>query len=107
MPDPAAYRTRLRDRLLELTGRMIRIGERLEERPDADPEERAVEREDDEVLERLGSAAQAEVAMIEAALERIERGTFGQCLTCGEAISAGRLDLVPHAAQCRHCARAG
>lgn len=35
------------------------------------------------------------VAKINAALQRLEAGEFGFCLTCGERISAGRLELDP------------
>src|SRR5262245_13049015 len=36
-----------------------------------------------------------------AALDRIDRGTFGRCEACGRAIPAERLDALPYA---RHCA---
>jgi len=104
MKDHTIYRNRLRKRLDELTGRMTRIEGRLDERPDPDPEERSVEREDDEVLDRLGQVAMTETARIRAALQRIENGTYGTCLTCGEGISEERLDLIPFATRCRHCA---
>lgn len=45
----------------------------------------------------------AEIAAIDAALERLQAGTFGQCLRCGEAISAGRLQAQPSAATCLAC----
>ena len=44
---------------------------------------------------------------IEAALERIEDGTFGICQTCGEAISEERLEAIPYATQCIDCRRKG
>jgi RNA polymerase-binding transcription factor DksA len=40
-----------------------------------------------------------------AALDRIERGTFGKCLSCGKAIAKVRLDVAPYARNCIHCAR--
>jgi DnaK suppressor protein len=46
--------------------------------------------------EREGRLAQA----IEAALERIARGTFGVCVDCGQPIERGRLRLLPWAARC-------
>ena len=45
----------------------------------------------------------AESAAIDAALERLQAGTFGQCLRCGAAISAGRLQAQPSAATCLAC----
>jgi DnaK suppressor protein len=40
------------------------------------------------------------------ALERIETGTYGMCLHCGEAISARRLTALPWAAFCLNCQEA-
>lgn len=37
------------------------------------------------------------------ALARIELGTYGRCLECGEEISAKRLDAVPWASLCVSC----
>lgn len=37
----------------------------------------------------------AELADIEAALERLEGGTYGLCQACGRPISAERLDALP------------
>lgn len=45
----------------------------------------------------------AEVAAIDAALERLQAGTFGQCKRCGVTISAGRLQAQPSAATCLAC----
>lgn len=98
------YENRLRTRLTELVDRMERVEDALDEPVDPDPEERSAEREDDELLERLGTSAQAEVEKIVAALGRIANDTFGVCASCGDTISEERLKLTPHAAQCRKCA---
>jgi len=37
------------------------------------------------------------------ALERIERGEFGTCVSCGKEISHERLEAVPHARLCIEC----
>jgi RNA polymerase-binding protein DksA len=42
---------------------------------------------------------------VEAALERIEAGSYGTCQLCGREISRQRLDALPHAATCIECAR--
>ena len=41
---------------------------------------------------------------IEGALRRIAAGDFGVCLTCGEEINIGRLDVDPSYTQCIKCA---
>jgi DnaK suppressor protein len=45
-----------------------------------------------------------EVSRIVAALERIDKGEYGNCLNCGESISVKRLEFDPAASQCIHCA---
>ena len=47
--------------------------------------------------------AQALLADINAALDRIDAGTFGQCLNCGCEISAKRLVALPWAPYCITC----
>jgi len=39
-----------------------------------------------------------------AALERIERGTYGDCENCGRKILEERLDLLPYTNYCTPCA---
>ncbi len=44
-----------------------------------------------------------EVAAIEAALNRIDAGTYGECTDCGVHITAARLHATPQAPRCIHC----
>lgn len=104
MPDRQIYKKRLLDRLKELDSRLHGIEGELVEPSPADDEERATEREGDEVLEGLGNAGLAEIGAIKHALLRIEDKTYGICVACGEDISEERLDLVPQAPRCRNCA---
>lgn len=48
-----------------------------------------------------------EIARIGAALQRIDDGTYGECLRCGEAIAEKRLAVDPAATLCVDCARDG
>ncbi|HUV33247.1 MAG TPA: TraR/DksA C4-type zinc finger protein [Devosiaceae bacterium] len=102
--DASKYEARLKGRLRELNARLSGVEAQLDQPVDADFEERATEREGDEVLEGLGNAGLSEIRMIQAALGRIEDGTFGDCVACGEPISDARLNAVPHAARCKNCA---
>lgn len=95
---------RLLNRLRELGGRLEEIGDALEMEHSKDWDEQAIEREGEEVLERLGESGQAEVARIRAALERMSRGEYGMCMRCGEEISPERLAAVPDAPLCVKCA---
>jgi RNA polymerase-binding transcription factor DksA len=102
--DQKRFETRLQARLRELGKRLNQVERELDAPIDADFEESASEREGDEVLEGIGNAGLLEVKMINAALRRIEDGTFGTCVACGEPIATKRLEAVPHAARCHNCA---
>jgi DnaK suppressor protein len=51
----------------------------------------------------LAGRDSAEAAAVDAALERLAAGSFGQCLRCGLAISAGRMLAQPCAETCLAC----
>jgi len=44
-----------------------------------------------------------ELRMVDAALRRIEAGSYGQCLDCCVEIPAARLHAAPEAARCIAC----
>lgn len=99
-------RARLNKRLAELDHRLVDIEHDLDEARPADFEEAASDRESDEMLEELGSVGLVEVRMIQAALKRIDDGSYGTCVRCGEEISQARLEAVPHTPLCKDCAGA-
>jgi DnaK suppressor protein len=51
----------------------------------------------------LHDRSQAQLELIDAALARIDAGTFGTCLRCGQPIAEARLEALPWAAQCITC----
>lgn len=91
-------------RMEELNARLHIIGDELESHNSPDWEELAVERETDEVLEGMGVSGQEEIKSIMAALQRMEEGEFGYCVTCGTQVSEERLDVLPYTPFCRNCA---
>ncbi len=105
MPDLAMRRAQLEERLEFLDARLRELDAELDSHQSKDWEELATEREGDETLERLGQSGQAEMAQIRAALARMDAGTYGECVTCGDTISDERLDLLPFTPFCRKCAR--
>ncbi|OPG09669.1 TraR/DksA C4-type zinc finger protein [Microbispora sp. GKU 823] len=48
--------------------------------------------------------ARLDVAAIEAALERMDRGLYGTCTRCEAFLPLDRLRLAPHVQQCASCA---
>ena len=101
MKTTAEREKQLQARLAELNEHLITIEDALDETPDPDVEERAVERESDEVLEGLGNAELLERRMVEAALTRVADGEYGYCVDCGDKISEERLDVLPATPKCR------
>lgn len=47
-----------------------------------------------------------EIAQIRAALRRIELGSYGQCVDCGDMVPIERLIVEPFAARCLPCQNA-
>lgn len=56
------------------------------------------------LFERLDERGQKEIEAIDAALLRIEDGTYGVCLDCGAHIGMPRLSAMPAADLCIGCA---
>ncbi len=104
MKDFVLEKKRLLGRLAELDRRMHDIEAELDAPHSRDWEELAVEREGDEVLESLGANSQQEVARIRAALARIREKTYGDCVVCGDAVAAERLQVLPDTPFCQACA---
>lgn len=104
MLDTAKYHGRLMHRLAALDARQHAIEAELDTPRASDSEDRAVEREGEEVLETLGQTAGLEIARIRAALDRLRKGAYGICTVCDEAISRERLDILPETPMCRTCA---
>ena len=50
----------------------------------------------------IGDHEVVELTAIEAALSRIEAGSYGECIACGVHIPAARLKATPEASRCIH-----
>jgi len=101
--------------------RLLELGERLKGTVDQLDREIAEERtaqgdlahfgthnadHDVEFLEMDEAMEKNEVKLlnaVEAALARIERGSYGYCEKCGKELQRERLDAVPYAACCAGC----
>ena len=104
MQDIENYRQQLLSLKQEITQRINSIDKDIRhEGMSADWEEQATERENDEVLESLGNASEQELAMINAALKRIDEGEYFSCSSCGEDIPHVRLKLLPFTMHCVSC----
>ena len=55
----------------------------------------------------LSATARQTVEDIDAALERMESGTYGYCASCGDRIPVARLEVIPWAELCVKCKARG
>ncbi len=104
MLDIAARKAKLLEKLNQMNERLLKVEDALDDPMPKDWEDAAQEREDDEVLQEVGHAAEREKAMIVAALERIVAGEYGICVKCGDPISEERLDTLAYTPYCANCA---
>jgi DnaK suppressor protein len=74
--------------------------------PDAltDRADDGVHEYEEQVDHALAGTEERLLEEVDAALDRIERGTFGQCGVCGRPIGQKRLRAVPYARFCATCA---
>lgn len=99
-------RRHLRDRLAQLGARVGQIEEEQGLAPDEDLLDVAHDVELGEVLDGVERSALAEMAGIREAIARLDAGSYGICVTCGNPIAPGRLQALPAAAECISCAEA-
>lgn len=104
MVDIAKMKRALEERRQVLSAKAEEIEGALRVPGDPDSAEQAIAAEGNEVLEVLEDSALLEISKINAALARIEAGSFGSCTVCGEAVGDNRLETLPHASQCIACA---
>lgn len=99
-------KARLLDLQTELEQRIEKITQDLSHRHTSQKfSEQVVERHNDDVLYNLKAEAEAELALIDKALLKLERNLYGQCEKCHQAISAERLAALPYTDCCKNCAR--
>ena len=105
--DTNAIKARLQELKKEIEARMDKTRDHIRhvDGPvEQDFEEQAVSRKNDDVIYQLDSRGRDDLAQINNALRRIERGTYFVCKRCGEEIEPERLQALPYTDQCRNCA---
>ncbi|MGZ6143591.1 MAG: TraR/DksA family transcriptional regulator [Myxococcales bacterium] len=99
-------RKRLLDRrkaIEKLIGEVDKEEAQLQGGPRPDALDTATEREPLAVLESIRDAQGHELRELDAALERIDKGTYGTCQMCGGAVGRQRLRAIPEARYCIDC----
>ena len=54
-------------------------------------------------IDRMSDNERAQLAIVEAALERLDSGTWGWCVVCGRPMDEARLRAAPEALRCVEC----
>jgi DnaK suppressor protein len=97
------YRERLLDERRQLIHETERILESIPEEVHPPGEHEIAPSEGIDVEMSLEKGDAARLREIDAALQRIHQGTYGQCLKCGIEISPSRLEAAPDARYCMRC----
>ncbi|MDR3212076.1 MAG: TraR/DksA C4-type zinc finger protein [Planctomycetota bacterium] len=69
----------------------------------ADEVDKAADAYDEDLSFEIATANDQELGDIQAALDKIEKGTYGVCEVCGEHIAPSRLKILPSATTCVDC----
>jgi DnaK suppressor protein len=108
--DPAildGLRRRLEERRDELTT-LIAEGHRADQPVSPDSAIGRLTRQDALQQQQMAAALirryEQELVRVRNALQAIAAGTYGLCQRCGEPIAVARLNALPYASQCVHCA---
>jgi RNA polymerase-binding protein DksA len=96
---------RTRDRLLKRRRRALAEEQELLAEREPDWEDAAALETAATVLDTLTETERKGLARIQSSLQRMGRGTYGECISCGEAIDQERLKLVPATDRCARCAQ--
>jgi RNA polymerase-binding protein DksA len=80
-------------------------GELVSGSADQHPADTATETVDREIDYTLEEQDERLLGEIDAALKRIDEGTYGICVNCGAQISPERLEAMPWATLCIDCKR--
>jgi DnaK suppressor protein len=94
---------RLTEEFTQLQTTASSTEERREGSPFGKREEEATETLELEKRLALENRLRQELAKIEHALEKIEKGTYGLCDNCGQPIDPERLVALPQASLCMNC----
>jgi RNA polymerase-binding transcription factor len=101
--DPAAVRAALLDergRLLADVAETIQAPGQMTYGSQAAAASQVFEQQRDLALR---DRATSHLELVDDALARLDAGTFGSCLRCGQPITPARLEALPWAAHCIDC----
>lgn len=80
-----------------------RVGQPAAEHEVVDQKDLAAQRESASIDDEEERRARDELELVEAALQRLQAGSYGDCPDCGEPIALARLQVQPAALRCVSC----
>lgn len=92
-----------REDLVKIIGRTEQQGREADDDPTVDLADKAANSYTKEFLFGQTNADRSTLQLVEEALERIRRGTFGLCVQCEEELQQKRLEAVPWTRYCISC----
>lgn len=99
-----------REKLLEQKARVERSllstaeqGRKFDTEDLIDPADHAVLSYQRELMFSQGTNERTHLSLVRLALQRLNDGSYGECLMCGDAISPKRLEAVPWTPYCIRC----
>jgi DnaK suppressor protein len=101
--EAGGFRARLeaeRERLIDEIGEAIEAPDQMTYGSQAAAASQVFDQQRDLALR---DRAKQHLAQVDAALARVDDGTFGRCTRCGRAIAVERLEALPWAAHCIDC----
>jgi DnaK suppressor protein len=104
--DVSDFRERLlehRQEILNLDQRDLKAGQASTDEGTEDIVDRANNSYNRELMFSLSDTERNQLLAVDAALERIEAGSYGKCANCGHDIGEKRLEAVPWARFCIDC----
>ena len=105
----ADIRARLEEYQASIVNRRERLAKHVHHREEPLPQdfaEQAVEMENSETMVALEDELSEQEREVDRALARLDEGTYGTCIECGEDIAPERLEALPATALCFDCADA-
>lgn len=99
------FRSGLREQQRELQETIARVEKEIRDVVDskADNMDLSCCNATKESMAARNSQNRRELKLVELALDRIQNGSFGTCMVCGDAIGLKRLQAVPSASHCIAC----
>jgi DnaK suppressor protein len=87
--------------LQEIISRLVREARESASAEVEDPIDRVISSEGKAAAFGVSTAESRQLQQVRAALQRIQNGTYGECIDCGRPIEPARLQAVPWTPYCR------